>query len=165
MGLRQPRSVKIRTTSLEYETGLAGGGATMLTGSPMSEQPARIMTIPAAGSTRANRARMKGSTLRVRSARPQPSASRQFSLIELVAGIGRRLLRPDAADRDIRAVVALALDRRAVDAAQHRELAGVGEGVRDRALEEARQLVVERIGRGERVVECLECYEEALALL
>src|SRR5207244_3341385 len=121
------------------------------------------MTTPAAGSTRARRARMKAPTLEARSAGVQPWASRWFALIELVLGIGRRLLRADASGDDIGAVVALALDRRAVDAAQHRELSGMGQGVGDRSLEQAGQLVVERRGRGEQAVERRERCEEALA--
>src|SRR5438034_142671 len=75
----------------------------------------------------------------------------------------RRLLRADAAGDDVRLEIVLARDRRAGEAAEHRELAAVRDRIGDRALEEL--LLVARegsVGR-EKVVEFLRGGEETFA--
>src|SRR6266516_1030499 len=64
------------------------------------------------------------------------SLERARGLVELILGLRRHLVRADAPGRDVRAEVVLAPHRCPREAAQHRELPGVGEGVGDRALEE-----------------------------
>src|SRR6516162_9947450 len=85
--------------------------------------------------------------------------------VELVARIGRGLLDPHPPDLDVGARVVLAFHLVARQPAQHRQLAGVGEGVGDATLEHARRLPADRRPRGEVGVERPERGVEARDLL
>ena len=73
---------------------------------------------------------------------PSDAGETPCALIELVLRLGPRLIGPDPAKGDVRAVVAFAFHRRAVQPAEEGQLPCVRERVGDGPLKQARRGVV-----------------------
>jgi hypothetical protein len=96
---------------------------------------------------------------------PGPGGWRCLFADEVLEGFGRfGLIGTDLSDGDGGDVEVFAMDGAAGEAAQHGELAAVGESIGDGALEEALRRRIERSGRSEECVKGRECVEEALLL-
>src|SRR5271167_1111041 len=72
---------------------------------------------------------------------------------------------PDAPGGDVRLVVILSLDGRTSQSAKHGNLPDVGQGIRDRTLEELLRRRVERFRAREKVIKVLKCIEKAIDFL